>query len=707
MNPFLFDKDQYERNLDIKQGYVEHTAKYISLLLKKPYKECFSFVMGEMKNRNSDFSLKDPPMLRLISKTRGNRVEDETTFLEYIDDIIQTNRIVSPSFVVYERPEVEKSVTGEWLDDNIAARKRSKKAMFEYKQAGELMKSILADYDQNARKIRINSVSGMRGFKGCPIFLATGHSSLTSSCRSAAGYGNATVERFLAGSRHYHSPEIAKANLVAQLMIEDKSRIEAVIIKYGLKYPSVDDVMGMVSRSTDLYWRIPHETDLIRNLVEGMTDLERAVVCYSGDMFHLAMFNKDMVMQMFMDLIAIDLSDVPDVNPDDELKGLDATETAYINALCANILKGSTHKRVKEENPEGWSIIGKTAWKVKYNLNKYADIINALFAPKHLPPTIASLKSVQRRAGLAADTDSSIFTVEYWVHWVTGNYLRGEIQDRIWSLATYMVCQCIAHSLAMLSSNLGVSKDMLFRLAMKNEYGFPQFALTNLAKHYYSNISMREGNVYEHPEIEIKGVELRGSTAPKHVLTAAEDFMKEILAAVDKGEKLSAKEVLNKIAGYELETIRSVKRGEYTYLRSDSIKPETKKMCYHELWSYVFAPKYGSSVEPPYPCVKVTTDIKNKTALNKWVEEIEDRELAKRLAEWLVKYNRDDLKTILLPTMAIRACGLPIEIQQAVDIRKLTYQVNSGFYRILESTGLFIVDRNNFRLVFDFLGLEP
>jgi hypothetical protein len=50
---------------------------------------------------------------------------------------------------------------------------------------------------------------------------------------------------------------------------------------------------------------------------------------------------------------------------------------------------------------------------------------------------------------------------------------------------------------------------------------------------------------------------------------------------------------------------------------------------------------------------------------------------------------------------------LPVEIQQAANIRKLAYQINSGFYRILESMGLFIVDRNNLRLVYDFLGLEP
>jgi hypothetical protein len=55
--------------------------------------------------------------------------------------------------------------------------------------------------------------------------------------------------------------------------------------------------------------------------------------------------------------------------------------------------------------------------------------------------------------------------------------------------------------------------------------------------------------------------------------------------------------------------------------------------------------------------------------------------------------------------MVIKNGGLPIELQEAANVRKLAYQINSGFYRILESTGLHLVDRNNYRLIYDFLGL--
>jgi len=705
-NPFLLPVEQYQRDIDIKKGYLQQVAKYLSCALKKPYKQCLEFVLNEVKDRNSEFRFRDPKMLQLIRKGVGERVQDETTFLDYVDAIIDTGRIVSPSLVVYERPEVEKSVTAEWQDENIKARKRSKTAMFELKQLGELMKSALADYDQNARKIRINSVSGMRGFEGNPLFLASGHSSLTSMCRAAAGYGNGTVERFLAGSRHYHTPEIAKANIMAMITIEDKARFLAVISRYNLVYPTVEDVVSMIRRSTDLYWETPDEMDLIEEMVKGMDQLERAIVCYSGDMFHLAKLNPEIVRELFGEMIAINIEDMDDVDTAAILKGLDSTEKAYINALCANVLKGTTLKQVQANNPAGWQTIGKTAQRFIWACQKYHQLINTLFAPMHLPPTVASLRSIQRRVCLAADTDSSIFTTEYWVEWYTGHLKRGEVEDRIWYLATYMVCQCIAHSLAMLSANVGVERSQIFRLAMKNEYAFPQFALTNLAKHYYSTMSMREGNVYDELELEIKGVELRGSTVPKHILKAAEDLMRNTLHAIDRGEKLNAGKVLALVASYELDTVKSIKRGEYTYLRSAQIKPDSPKMPYHELWQDVFGPKYGMSINPPYPCVKVTTELGNKTQLKEWLDNMEDKELAGRMAAWLIKYNRKDLPTVFLPTMAIKGKGLPLEIQDAANVRKLAYQINSGFYRILESMGLHIVDRNNYRLVYDFLRLD-
>lgn len=705
MNPFLNDVEQYQRNYNLKHASVSQIAKMISSQLNIDFDKAAQFVLDKMNETGGDFELKSPRMMRLRKVARGTREIEETDFLDYIDEANEQNLIISPSLVTYTPPDVLKSVTAVWLDENIELRRKAKTKMFVLKQAGDITGSQLSDYDQNAKKIRINTVSGMRGFKGNPLYLATGHSSLTSTCRAAAGYGNATVERFIAGARHYHSPEIAKANILTVITSESKSDFEQVIEKYNLTYPSVDQVMSLIQLSTDMYWQIPVSLKEIRDLVSSITPLERAIYCYSGDFYHVAQFNPEFARQFVSDMIVEDISTIGDVDTDDILKTIGKTEQVYINSLCADILMGKTHDDVKANDPEGWKAIGKTAKKVSETLATYADFINTFFAPACLPPTVANIKSIQRRVALTADTDSSIFTTQYWVEWYTGSLKRTTSGDRVWYLMTYMGCQCIAHSLAMLSANMGVERKSIFRLSMKNEYGFPQFALTSAAKHYFCTMSIREGNVFENAELDVKGVGLRGSEFPPLTLKRADAMMSEILDTVNRGEKVDEEELLERIAGYEKETVDSIISGNYDYLKSGSVKPDTVNMIHYSFWESVMAPKYGKSIEPPFPTVNINTILNNKTDINDYIKSLalKDPAMANRFETWIEHYKRNDFKSIRLPSMAIRSCGIPKELLPIIDFRKIIFQVNKPFYMILETLGLDIVDREHYRLVSEYL----
>lgn len=704
-NPFMQDVDTYQRDLNIRLGTVQQIAKYTALRLGKPYEEILPLVKKEI-SRNARMKVRDRPMDYLQRIKPGHREKQPLSFLKYLDLAITTGRIISPSMTIYRTAEEEKSVTADWLDENISLRKRSKAEMLRLGQIGDIIGSQLADYDQNAKKIRINSVSGMRGFKGCPLFIQTGHSSLTTLCRAAAGYGNATVERFLGGARHYHSAEIAKANLVAVLTIEDTDRWVEVMEKYQITYPTTEQTFAMVRRSSDPYWSSDEDDAIIKDVIRAMTPLERAVVTYSGDMYHFAIYNPELAKKFISDMIVLQTSE-GDVDTKAELKTMSSTDKAYIFALSSDIIKGTTLDLLEEQDPVGFKKVGNTARAVKQTLTDYTDLISVLFVPKHLPPTVGNIRDISRTTGIIADTDSTIFTTQWWVEWMTGHMNRGVVEDRVWYMATFAVCQCIAHSLAQLSANVGVERKYITRLAMKNEYGFPVLMNTNLSKTYAALVSIREGNVFAEYDLDLKGVGLRGSSAPKPILQGIKSLIEDTLHAIDQGKTLSAKEMINRVAQYELEVIRSIKRGEYTYLRSDQIKPESTKMPYFDLWQNVFGPKYGTSVEPPIPVVKVSLDITSKSALTEWLESIEDRALADRLDAWLKKYNRKDMKTVYLPHQVIRNCGMPIEIADAANLKKVTYDTCSGFYLVLEACGLFIVDRNYHRLAYEFLGLTP
>ena len=152
-NAFIRDIDEYARDIDIRRGAIQQISKYISLRLKIAHEEAHKWLTDKIKEKKWRF--RDPGMTRLLRKGPGHRIVDETTFLSYIEEVIDSGRILSPAMVVYENPDVEVSPIAEWQEDNIAARKKSKTNMFVLKQAGQLLASALADYDQNARKIRI------------------------------------------------------------------------------------------------------------------------------------------------------------------------------------------------------------------------------------------------------------------------------------------------------------------------------------------------------------------------------------------------------------------------------------------------------------------------------------------------------------------------------------------------------------------------
>lgn len=705
MNPFVRDLDHYQRNYDLKKAAIVQISKAISSRLGIDQVEAANFVLHQMQKPGGDFELKVPKMTRLRKIARGHRESEEIGFLDYIDEACEQDLIISPSMVTYMPASVRKSVTAVWLDENINLRRVAKSKMFVLKQAGDVTGSQLADYDQNAKKIRINTVSGMRGFKGNPLFLATGHSTLTSTCRAAAGYGNATIERFIAGARHYHTPEIVKANILSTITIESAEEFQSIIDKYGLVYPTVEQAISLIVSSTDMYWRIPESINEIRALLESISPIERAMFCYSGDFYHVAQFNPSFAKSFITDMIVEDLSDIGEVDTDAVLRTIGKTEQVYINSLCASVLMGKTHDDVRRDDPAGWMLIGRTAQKVANTLNRYSDFINVFFATRSLPPTIASLRSIQRKVALTADTDSSIFTTQYWVEWYTGSLARTQRGDSVWYLMTYMGCQCIAHSLAMLSASMGVERSAIFRLSMKNEYGFPQYAITSSAKHYFSNISIREGNVFEKVELEVKGVGLRGSDYPPLTLERTDAMMTEVLGKVDRGELIDEEELLERIAGYERETVDAILSGDGAYLKTGSVKPDTSNMIHYDFWENVMAPKYGKSIEPPFPTVNINTTLANKSAIADYIDllQTKDPAMANRMYTWLEHHRRKDFQSIRLPTMAIRSCGIPDELRSIIDYRKIIFQVNKPFYMILETLGLDIVDRDHFRLVSDYL----
>lgn len=730
-NPFVLPKDQYVRDLNLVQGYYEQNAYFLRRMTAQTEQNVRAY-LNKTLSRTGAFPLTDPNMFILRQDSPGNRVRDEMSLLDYIGTVTDTNRILSPSMVCYENPKVLKSPSAKFVESGIAGRKKAKNEMFFAKVAGDEVLEKIKDAEQNAKKIAINSLSGMHGFAGNILFVKSGHSSLTSMCRSATGYGNASNERLLAGSRHYASPTITVANMSALVTGQCHVAFENAMESCNLVYPTVEQTTECIRRSTDLYWRNEAKFSQIIEFITNMTPLERAIVVYTGDLYHIARFN-DGYVRGFMDKVVKYDPSTDDTQFDDPfafLKGKAVDEDTKILAtyLNADIARGENFESMLEKGQTDVLVkIARTAVRIQSVMQEHFEFIRTFLTPSQLCPSVANIKGILRRVVLASDTDSTIFTTQDWVEWYTHDQNRTREGDGIWYTTTYIACQCIIHVLAKLSANMGVIQEDLHRLTMKNEYAFPVFTLTSRAKHYFAFMSCREGNVFSEYDMEIKGVALRSSTVPVAIIKSAKAMMKEVMYRADRNEQFSLEELYRKAWIHEQDIYTSIAKGEHKYLKSaqiqeaypnmnkeDPYREKTNYRHYH-FWETVFAPTYGHVESPPFSVIKVPLSINNKTDMQMWLTESAkvNPEFAERLKDYMEKSGRDMIKTLYLPLSILSGIGMPKEVMPMINIRRLTYEILESFYMILESLGIFQVDSKYVRLVSDIyeppgeLNLQP
>jgi len=357
-----------------------------------------------------------------------------------------------------------------------------------------------------------------------------------------------------------------------------------------------------------------------------------------------------------------------------------------------------------------YAIIGAMTQQVMYALDGYEDLIQSFWTTPNLPASVYYMPSIIRRTAITSDTDSTIFTVQYWTEWYVGKLDFTDTSIAVANTAVYLAGQLIRHILATFSANMGVAQKDLNRLSMKNEYYFPVFVLTARAKHYFAYISAQEGNVFKEMKMEIKGVGLRNSNVPPRLTKASHKLMRHLMDSVMAGEAISIKQVLRYIAKKEIEIRDSVFSGKFDYLKSMNIKlresySETAKSTNYDhylLWESVFAPKYGSAGAPPYRAIKIPMETDSPAKMKTWLDSIKDRSIAKRMEEYLkLKGKKSGMKQLMLPETIVGSIGIPEEMLGAVNIRGTIAQVMEGFYIILECLGYYRANDYNTKLVSD------
>lgn len=680
-----FQEVDYKVDRNIVKHWHEQAADFLSKVygydrthLLELIKEIF------IPNENG---FKEAKFKVFIKNKYGDRVPTVMPARDFFKTVEDNNWHLSPSLVAYRNVAEEEAVNAFGTNTFIQFRKLYKGKRGEVPKGTEAWKAF--NEIQNALKIFNNAQSGAMSSSGTPLFNKSGHTSLTSTCRALTSTANLLNERLITGNRLLLTYNRTMETFIAQLRYADRDLMQSVIDRYRMNYATVDQVMDMVKRCSAYYWDSPTNLATIKLFLEDLTPLELTILLCSMDLRGLYVTNPKLMKQYFDEWCKI-----PAVPKDAVAEDYASPSNGDYYILCITKL-GIKPSKLKINHLNDYHLSLEAKW---------SDFIRA-FLKSDIPPTgLFDVKEIVRESVLTSDTDSMIYSVDLIVEDYANDADSGL---RFNGVLTYFIRSIAVDQHARLSSNMNVAKKYRYRLNMKNEYLFASYVTTSMSKHYYALQLMIEGVLNEHPDLELKGVHLRGVKIAELVRNFTTKLMRKVLDALYGREQLDAPDMLKEVGDIERALVNDIREGGWMWLTKNGIKddasyakPDSSIFYYHKLWVSVFGDKYGGTPVLPYKAYKVNLSLSNKTKMSKFFTDHAGNEIVDKLKEFTV--DRDKLTSVYIPVDLITAAGgIPKEIMPAVDVRLLIQQNLKSVYAILESLGLFILNSNCTRLVSD------
>lgn len=707
-SPFYHPREVYKRNIDPMRHYVDDSSFFIHRVHQLPLEEARQKVLSGLKPKGA-FPFKDPTVTYLERKPNQDRELVQGTMYRYVMDSVKNRELIAPTMTTYLHHHDKLAYPVELIEDRVANRKVAKKKQQEAEMAGDDFKAMLFNNEQKNAKITSNSYSGATVVAGTAMFNRTIHSTLTSTTRSTSAYANANNEKMLAGNRHYFNPEILLNNIISIINHVDIPNFERVLKQYGIMIPTKEETLEYLFVRSRQYWRDTVAENKIRSYMRHFTDVELAAVLYIGDFYALNQFNHEFVTGIFDAFLNVSEDEYTPTQEEATDVVSKANENILLMVIVFN-MSSLENKSIKDWKKQEVAIkVAKDIIRAQKALIHYGELFSTLYRTDCVPTSIAYLPSSIREVALMSDTDSTIFTTQEWVKMDQGRYVLNDRSYGVYSILCFILSETTKHILALMSANFGMPAERMYDIEMKNEFLFGVFVPTNNTKHYYAYQMVKEGNVYGKPKMEIKGVHLKSSNNPPEINAEAESIMRHVCETVKDNKLISITHVLKWVADIERRILSSIDNGEIRYYKRAQIKdkdsytadPKVSNYRHYTHWETVWAPKYGHVEPPPFSTVTLKTTLNNKTVFNEWLMNMEDKELAHRLRQWVDASKGDTIGSFHLPMELFLNRSIPTEIIQVVDKRGLIKNVCHSLYFILETLGIYMLNKDNTRLVSD------
>jgi len=691
---FKIPKEQYTDKKNPISDYITIASRVLQTVnnienpimkLKKYIKETKQF-----KNPKVKFHERD------LNGVRKIRIDNLNNYVNYTKT---SGDIIVPSFTVYFSKKKKASLHAEFIDVNVKERAMHKELALKYKMEENYVKASYHNVIQKVKKIFNNSLSGAYASMGTVLNNPSAHYTLTSITRSVTSIGNTIAESIISGNRHYRTPDITFNHIATIAAMLDMDKVKEAITVYNLHVPTAEEVMFSLMKSTVKYWRNLEKEQVILQYLESLQGYERVAILYHNDLFHIRKFNDKLVRDMINSMVNHPLNNHSKSECRQVLDGAPGWVLNLAIHIHSSKIKG---KKAEDYSLDALQHMSSFILNLTEVLLKYDMLIKAFLITDIFPVSIAYVKDMVREAIVLSDTDSTCATYENWSTWFIGSC---NIDDEAVSVAASVmtiVTQVTDHYIKTFAGNMNITNEAAQALAMKNEFFWDVFVNTNVSKHYFANIRIQEGNVFNHKDplksLEKKGVNLIAPNAYAPVRGMGEQIMIGIINDVTGNKQLSMDKYIEKVHDAEKLINEKIRNGSPDVLKMEKIKDAKayKKIAkespymYYMLWEEVFSDKYGRAPDPQYMAVKVPTTINSKGDMVKFLDNIKDDTIQRKFRAFLSKINKDKITVFRLPLILVYNKGIPEELIDYIDYKRVIKDNVGSLHMTLESLGYYL-----------------
>lgn len=677
--------------------YINQVSTYLSIETGDDIAQCISFVKDTLKN---DSSVVNPTVTYLDRADNGDSTVQKVSLSGYIDLVNERNNIVVPSLTSYLPETSKQSELVGLLSTNIAKRSSSKTKAMQFRAEGKMDDYNYFNTMQLAKKLSNNSLSGTFASKYTVLYNPSAHYTLTSITRSVTSISNSITEKMLIDNRHYSSPDIVLADILSLLHNVDRNVFKSTLSEYNIYIPKVSDVMDVIVKSTNKYWSSKIELARIESLVSKIDPIERAMIVYVNDFYNLRKYNPDFTRNFLKAVSTKALGDDSDIYMPGDMEGFNDHVVSLAHHICYNEIKGMGVNRSKFMEHGVLGTLVKTCKNINNELTKYDNLLAVMFRTKHAPTDIATIQSMLREVTVLSDTDSTCATYQEWVSWYFGDMVFSPEAIALSASVMIINTMTVSHNLDEFSRRMNVSDKNIGVLAMKNEFFWDIVAIMNIAKHYFGNIMIQEGNVLGSMELELKGSNILSTQKMDIISKEAKKIIIDIIKTVTNNEKLSINALIKRILGIEKMILDTIDNNPSAVFVTANIKDKsaykqderTSRYSHYLLWKEVFGEKYGVGQPPPYSGIKIPLTLNNEAAIIKWIDAITDPLIKNNASKFIAANNKRALNIIILSREQVVSNGIPDEITMVINKNKLVLESCKVFYLLLEALGYYKKD---------------